>query len=89
MQSVLILLLMMLRTGVGSPSIIVIPNGQNSDQRSRNYRVIVSPLAITDRSIAHPSLMLRSGIALACAPLLAISDRPHHYGFIIYIIYRS
>ena len=35
MQSVLILLLMMLRTGVGSPSIILIPNGQNSDQRSR------------------------------------------------------
>ena len=32
MQSVLILLLMMLRTGVGSPSIIL---GQNSDQRSR------------------------------------------------------
>ena len=66
-----------LRAGVGSSSIFRIPCPK-CDHGS------FSPLAITDRSIAHPSLLLRSGIALACAPPLAISDRPHHYGFIIY-----
>ena len=66
-----------LRAGVGSSSIFRIPCPK-CDHGS------FSPLAITDRSIAHPSLLLRPGIALACAPPLAISDRPHHYGFIIY-----
>ena len=66
-----------LRSGVGSSSIFQIPCPK-CDHGS------FSPLAITDRSIAHPSLLLRSGIALACALPLAISDRPHHYGFIIY-----
>ena len=66
-----------LRAGVGSSSIFRIPCPK-CDHGS------FSPLAITDRSIAHPSLLLRSGIALACAPPLAISDRPHHYDFIIY-----
>ena len=60
-----------LRAGVGSSSIFRIPCPK-CDHGS------FSPLAITDRSIAHPSLLLRSGIALACAPPLAISDRPHH-----------
>ena len=58
-----------LRAGVGSSSIFRIPCPK-CDHGS------FSPLAITDRSIAHPSLLLRSGIALACAPPLAISDRP-------------
>ena len=66
-----------LRAGVGSSSLFRIPSPK-CDYGS------FSPLAITDRSIAHPSLLLRSGIALACAPPLAISDRPHHYDFIIY-----
>ena len=60
-----------LRAGVGSSSLFRIPSPK-CDYGS------FSPLAITDRSIAHPSLLLRSGIALACAPPLAISDRPHH-----------
>ena len=60
-----------LRAGVKSSSIFRIPCPK-CDHGS------FSPLAITDRSIAHPSLLLRSGIALACAPPLAISDRPHH-----------
>ena len=60
-----------LRAGVGSSLLFRIPSPK-CDYGS------FSPLAITDRSIAHPSLLLRSGIALACAPPLAISDRPHH-----------
>ena len=55
-----------LRAGVGSSSIFRIPCPK-CDHGS------FSPLAITDRSIAHPSLLLRPGIALACAPPLAIS----------------
>lgn len=58
-----------LRAGVGSSSIFRIACPK-CDRGS------FSPLAITDRSIAHPSLLLRSGIALSCAPPLAISDRP-------------
>ena len=72
-----------LRAGVGSSSIFRIPCPK-CDHGS------FSPLAITDRSIAHPSLLLRSGIALACAPPLAISDRPHHSSSVmVKINYRS
>ena len=60
-----------LRAGVGSSSIFRIPCPK-CDHGS------FSPLAITDRSIAHPSLLLRSGIALANVRPQVIIDCPHH-----------
>ena len=63
-----------LRAGVGSSSIFRIPCPK-CDYGS------FSPLAITDRSIAHPSLLLRSGIALACAPSAGDQPSPSPFWF--------